>query len=325
MSLVDLVTIASFVCVLLAGVMLVILQDMQRNQPPSRIKLRMTNSFMAHGGHVANAAGQPDLDLFRTSRKDNALTRWTGPRLARLRTVAGTNGLRVVIVVALVAGLVGFLMVTFMPLPEFTKPFVLAGMPIAGAVQSYRFLVNRFRKRFLDGFPDVIDMIVRAVRAGVPVTHVIGSAASECAEPLKSEFQLMADSLQVGLDLEEVLTVAMRRIEIADFSFFCVCLLLQRETGGQLGETLENLSGIVRTRREIRQKTKALTGEARITTKILAAIPVFIMLSMYMLNKSYLLILFNTEAGHKTLTFGVISIVAGLIVIGKMSKLDTSR
>ena len=68
----------------------------------------------------------------------------------------------------------------------------------------------------------------------------------------------MSDSLQVGRDLEEVLAVAMRRIEIADFSFFCVCLLLQRETGGQLGETLENLSSIVRTRREVRQKTKAL-------------------------------------------------------------------
>jgi tight adherence protein B len=135
----------------------------------------------------------------------------------------------------------------------------------------------------------------------------------------------MADSLQVGLDLEEVLTVATRRIEIADFSFFCVCLLLQRETGGQLGETLENLSGIVRTRREIRQKTKALTGEARITTKILAAIPVVIMLSMYAVNRPYLMVLFNTESGQKLLTFAVISIVIGMIVISKISRLDTSR
>ncbi len=128
-----------------------------------------------------------------------------------------------------------------------------------------------------------------------------------------------------GLDLEEVLAVAVKRIEIADFSFFCVCLLLQRETGGQLGETLENLAGIVRTRREIRQKTKALTGEARITTKILAAIPIVIMLSMYGLNRDYLMVLFETAPGQKLLTFGAISIVIGLIVIGKMSKLDTSR
>jgi Flp pilus assembly protein TadB len=212
-----------------------------------------------------------------------------------------------------------------MPLPAFAGPLLILGLPVFGAMQAYRFLVERFRKRFLDGFPDVIDLIVRAVRAGVPVTQVIGSAASECPEPLRTEFKLMGDSLQVGLDLEEVLAVAVKRIEIADFSFFSVCLLLQRETGGQLGETLENLAGIVRTRREIRLKTKALTGEARITTKILAAIPIVIMLSMYATNRDYLMVLFDTEAGHKLLTFGVISIVIGLFVINKMSKLDTSR
>ncbi|BBP98819.1 hypothetical protein BSFA1_39480 [Burkholderia sp. SFA1] len=324
MSLVNLVTFAAFACVLLAGVMIVILQDMRDNQPPSRIRQRMQKSFTPQGAHAAQA-NKLDLDIFHVNRKDNALTRWTGPRLARLRTVAGANGLRIVIVAALAGELVAVPMNAFAPMPDFARPLVIAGLPILALVQAYRFLVERFRKRFLDGFPDVIDLIVRAVRAGVPVTQVIGSAASECPEPLKSQFQLMADSLQVGLDLDEVLTVAMRRIEIADFSFFCVCLLLQRETGGQLGETLENLSGIVRTRREIRQKTKALTGEARITTKILAAIPVIIMLSMYMLNRSYLMVLFNTESGQNLLTFGAVSIVMGLIVIGKMSKLDTSR
>jgi tight adherence protein B len=324
MNLVNLITFAAFACVLLFGVMVVVVQDMRNNRPPSRIRQRMQSAFDSHGAHAGHAH-KLDLDIFQVSRKDNALTRWTGPRLARLATVAGANGLRIVIVAALAGELVAVLMVQFMPLPDFTRPLIVLGLPVLALVQSYRFLVERFRKRFLDGFPDVIDMIVRAVRAGVPVTQVIGSAASECREPLKSEFQLMADSLQVGLDLEEVLTTAMRRIEIADFSFFCVCLLLQRETGGQLGETLENLSGIVRTRREIRQKTKALTGEARITTKILAAIPVIIMASMYGLNRAYLMVLFNTESGHNLLTFGAISIVMGLIVIGKMSKLDTSR
>ncbi|BBU29881.1 hypothetical protein BTHE68_36150 [Burkholderia sp. THE68] len=324
MNLVNLITFAAFTCVLLFGVMIVIVQDMRNNQPPSRIRQRMQKSFVSQGAQAAQA-NKLDFDIFLVNRQNNALTRWTGPRLARLRTVAGANGVRVVVIAALVGELVAVLMNQFMPLPDFTRPLIIIGLPVLALVQSYRFLVERFRKRFLDGFPDVIDMIVRAVRAGVPVTQVIGSAASECREPLKSEFQLMADSLQVGLDLDEVLTVAMRRIEIADFSFFCVCLLLQRETGGQLGETLENLSGIVRTRREIRQKTKALTGEARITTKILAAIPVIIMLSMYALNRAYLMVLFNTESGHNLLTFGVISIGMGLFVISKMSKLDTSR
>jgi len=324
MNLVNLITVASFACVLLAGIMFWIVQDMRGQQPPSRIRARMQQSFAQHGASRGPAAGS-ELDVFRVSRADNALTRWLNPRRARLSTVAGKNGVRIVAGAAILAEILALLMTRFMPLPELAKPLLIVVLPLLAIGQAYRFLIVRFRKRFLDGFPDVIDMIVRAVRAGVPVTQVIGSAASECREPLKSEFRLMADSLQVGLDLEEVLTVATRRIEIADFSFFCVCLLLQRETGGQLGETLENLSGIVRTRREIRQKTKALTGEARITTKILAAIPVVIMLSMYAVNRPYLMVLFNTESGQKLLTFAVISIVIGMIVISKMSRLDTSR
>ncbi|MGV7241296.1 type II secretion system F family protein [Caballeronia sp. M23-90] len=324
MSTVDLLTMCSFAAALLLGVMMFVFQDIRKNQPDARIKMRMHLAFATTAANK-KTRGTFETDLFNVIKRDNTVTRWTRPKLARLNTVAGTKGLRIVIGAAIAGELLALAMTTFMPLPDIATPVLVAALPALGAVQAYRFLIDRFRKRFLDSFPDVIDMIVRAVRAGVPVTHVIGSAADECPEPLRQEFKLMSDALQVGLDLEEVLAVAVRRIEIADFSFFCVCLLLQRETGGQLGETLENLAGIVRTRREIRQKTMALTGEARITTKILAAIPVVIMLSMYALNRDYLLVLFGTPAGHKLMTFAFISISIGLMVVKKMSKLDTSR
>ena len=324
MNLVNLITICSFIGVILLGVMWLTVQDMRNHQPHARIRTRMQQSFVTQVVR-GKEGSKSDNDLFKVSRHDNILSRWFGPKLVRLKTVAAARGVQIVIGAGIVGEIVALLMVHFMPLPDFATPLLMLGLPAAAVVQAYRFLVDRFRKRFLDAFPDVIDLIVRAVRAGVPVTQVIASAASECPEPLSTEFKLMGDSLQVGLDLEEVLAVAVGRIQVADFSFFCVCLLLQRETGGQLGETLENLAGIVRTRREIRQKTKALTGEARITTKILAAIPVVIMLSMYFANHDYLMVLFDTEAGNKLLTFGVISIVMGIVVITKMSKLDTSR
>lgn len=324
MSQVDLVTVCVFLIVLMLGVMWLVVQDMRKNQPHARIKTRMEATFFAHVGRSKDARSL-EAHLFTASKKDNIFSRWYGPKAARLRTVAGKNGIRSVIAAAVAGELVALFMTNVMPLPGFAKPLLICVLPTFAAMRTYGFLVQRFRRRFLDGFPDVIDLIVRAVRAGVPVTQVIGTVSSECVEPIRNEFKLMSDSLQVGLDLEEVLAVAVKRIEIADFSFFCVCLLLQRETGGQLGETLEGLATIVRTRREIRQKTKALTGEARITTKIMASIPAVIMLSMYVLNRNYLFILFNTHPGQKLLTFGVISMVFGLIVIGKMSKLDTSR
>lgn len=324
MSLINLITICAFVVVILSGIMLLTVQDMRNNQPHARIRARMQTSFEAHG-LASKKSGDFDIDLFKVSKRDSIFTRFFGPKISRLKTVAGANGLRIVIVAAILGELIAMVMAHFLTLPDIAKPLLMIGLPIFMLMKAYRILVERFRRRFLDGFPDLIDLIVRAVRAGVPVTHVISTAADECPEPLKTEFKTMSDSLQVGLDIEEVLAVAVRRIEIADFSFFCVCLLLQRETGGQLGETLENLSGIVRTRREIRSKTKALTGEARITTKILAAVPVCILGCMYFLNHEYLMVLFDTEAGQKLMTFGIISIVLGLMVINKISRLDTSR
>ncbi|SAK89115.1 type II secretion system protein [Caballeronia fortuita] len=324
MSSIDLITFGSFAVVLLLGIMLLVVQDMRRQRPEARIQARLQADFPSTGAS-GREMRHDHSDIFTFSRNDNLVSRWFAPKIARLKTVAGTRGLRVVIAAAVVAEILALVMAKLLPLPSFAPPALVIGMPVFGAMQAYRFLVERFKRRFLDGFPDLIDLIVRAVRAGVPVTHVMGVASSECAEPLKSEFRLMGDGLKVGLDLEEVLATAVARIGIADFSFFCVCLLLQRETGGQLGETLENLAGIVRRRREIRQKTKALTGEARITTKILAAVPFFIVGSMFLLNRAYLMVLFQTSAGQKVLTCAVISLAMGLGVVHKMSKLDTSR
>jgi tight adherence protein B len=324
MSLIDVFTICSFICVIVCGAMALIVQDMRSKQSHARIRTRMQESFMFQPTR-SKGTGDVDPELFTVEKEGSALSRWLRPKISRLKTVSGANGIRIVIAAVIIAELVALAMTHFMPLPSFSKPLLIFGLPVFIGMRAYTFLVQRFRKRFLDGFPELVDMIVRAVRAGVPVTHVIGAAADECPEPLKTEFKLMGDSLQVGRDLEEVLAVAMRRIEVADFSFFCVCLLLQRETGGQLGETLENLASIVRTRREINQKTKALTSEARITTKILAAVPVCILMCMYLLNRTYITILFNREAGHKLMTFAVISVVIGVALIGRLAKLDTSR
>lgn len=318
-------TVATFVFVLIFGIMLIVYQDLRATRPEARIKARMVETFSLGSTEPPRQTASGDALFAVDQQKEPTFLKWIGPKLSRLKTVAGVNGLRIVVAAFVLSSIGALLMVLLLPLPSWSKPLVGFGLPLLAVVRSYSFLVNRFTKKFLDGFPDLIDMIVRAVRAGVPVTHVIGTAAAESDEPVKTEFKIMSDSLQVGRELDDVLTVAMKRIDIPDFSFFCVCLLLQRETGGQLGETLENLSNIVRTRREVRQKTKSLTAEARITTKILAAVPIFTLAGLYTANKDYVMVLFNRESGHKLLTFAVISVVFGIMLINKMSKLDTSR
>jgi Flp pilus assembly protein TadB len=322
-SALNLYTTCSFFLVILGGAMLLVVLDIRKQRSHVRIATRMQALFPRDAREKASHAIDPSLA--RLDGDVNVLTRWLRPKLARLRTVAGNKGLHIVVGATLCGAALGALLAVSTPLPAVARPLAMLGVPLYVCYFMYHWLIRRFRLRFLNAFPEAIDLIVRAVRAGVPLTQGLAAVADDSPEPLKTEFRIMADSLKVGRELQEVLAVAVRRIRIADFSFFCVCLLLQRETGGQLGETLDNLAGIIRTRREIRLKSKALTAEARITTKILGAIPGVIVVMMYLLNRTYVEILFGTESGHKLLSFAVISLVFGITLINRLSKLDTSR
>jgi tight adherence protein B len=155
--------------------------------------------------------------------------------------------------------------------------------------------------------------------------QTIGTAGRETDEPVRATFRTMGDALSLGADLSEVLDQARKRLQISDFSFFAVCLLLQRETGGNLAETLENLAGIIRSRRDIRLKTKALTAEGRLATNIISIVPFGVAGMLYVVNRPYIELLFTTRAGHKIMTLAAVLLTIGLWMVRKMSKLDTSR
>ena len=190
---------------------------------------------------------------------------------------------------------------------------------------AYRWIIGRFRLRFLAAFPDTLDLIIRAVRAGIPAVQAICIAGVESEEPVRATFRTMGDALLVGADVKEVLEQAAARLQLADFSFFTVCLILQRETGGNLGDTLETLAAIVRSRRDIRAKSKALTAEGKLASKMIAAVPFVIMVVFYVVNRPYLQTLTNTHAGHKILALAGGLMTVGLWLINKIANLDTSR
>ncbi|HEY2023935.1 secretion system protein, partial [Paraburkholderia sp.] len=216
MSKADLFTFAAFLIAALLGGMYLLVMNLRSNQSDARISTRISEMFPSTERGRRKAGG--DESLFRVDSEGNAFTRWLRPKLSRLETVAGKNGIRVVVGMGLLAFAVSMLAVRLLPLPGFTKPLVPIVLPLFIMMRAYSYLVERFRRRFLDAFPDAIDLIVRAVRAGVPVTHVLAAAADECPQPLSGEFRIMGDSLKVGRDLKEVLAVAVPRIHIADFS-----------------------------------------------------------------------------------------------------------
>ncbi|MGF6918388.1 type II secretion system F family protein [Paraburkholderia sp. 40] len=326
-AIVNLATIAAFLCAVIIGIMHIVWQDLRNQRPDALIRARIA-AMPAETAFGATASSDVQAIIkghaLGHAEETHIVIAWLRARRDRLRTVA-PRGLPVVIAGSIVALGVALAIPRFTSTPAIVQILLALALPVFAAQRIYQMFVDRFREGFLAALPDAIDMIVRAVRAGIPVVKVLPMVAQESTHPLAGEFKRIGDSLQLGMDLEEVLSAAVQRVHVADFSFFCVCLLLQRETGGQLGETLENLAGIVRARREIRQKTKALTAETRITVKILAAIPVLIVVSLYMLNRAYIMLLFTTPTGHSILTFAVTAIISGVAVINKIANLDTSR
>ena len=325
MSAADLFALGAFVVILAIGVGLSALLERARQSPAQRIRARMRNLAPSLAGREAGAAAAPGIALFDLPRRQGRARAWLQRYVTRIRAVGGERGIRIVIASAIAGAVAAIVVVKVVALPDMLHPLIYVGLPLIAMRTSYRTLVERFRMRFLAEFPDAIDLIVRAVRAGIPVTQAISTVGDSAAEPVRSTFRTMGDSLRVGADLKEVLTQAADRLMIADFSFFTVYLLLQRETGGSLGETLDELSSIIRTRRDIRLKTRALTAEGRITTKIISAVPFVMIGALFVVNRTYVMLLFDTHAGRVMLTIAAVLLTIGLLTIHKISKLDTAR
>ncbi|QBR01254.1 type II secretion system F family protein [Paraburkholderia pallida] len=319
----DIVTAGAFLGALIVGMIVSTLRDARRAQPEVRIRARLRE------WQARQLAQRPDdttaAELFRLGSPEGRLDTQYRRYRQRLNTVGGKHATTWLALAAL-GGFVFSLVLARLPwVNGALVPCAFVALPALGVVMAYRTLNRRFRQRFLKAFPDTLDMVLRAVRAGVPVTHAIANAAEQADEPVRAEFRIMGDALKLGIDVVEVLEAANARIEIPDFAFFSVCLRLQRETGGQLGETLENLAIIIRARRDVQMKTRALTAEGRMSSQLIAAVPFFIAASLYMLNPAYIETLFTTELGHKMLAVAAVLLTFGLTIVNRMARLETSR
>lgn len=197
---------------------------------------------------------------------------------------------------------------------------------LAAAIALPHFMVNwltsRRLKAFTAEFPEAIDLIVRGLKSGLPVTASMSTVAEEIRPPLGNEFALISDRLRIGQNLEEALRIAAERIPTPEFNFFVISLAVQRETGGNLSETLENLSDILRKRRQMRQKIKAMSAEAKTSAIILGSLPFLMYGIMMLLNPTYLNTLFDDPRGLMMVAFGMTSLLTGIAVMAKMVRFD---
>ncbi|WP_345795718.1 type II secretion system F family protein [Castellaniella sp. MT123] len=327
MTSIDIVTVSVFGAAILLGLGLFVLADLRRERPGHRVRERLRS--VAGGGSSSWLHARVMADLERAQSEARRRRRrqrlgTLGYVLNRLDTVMGQGGGRrlayVMAGLVLLDGVV--IALGLVPAHWWTALLLLIVAPVLVGVVSYRWLVARFRKRFLHLLPDAMDMIVRASRAGIPVTQSIRSVGLQFAAPLGQEFRRMGDSLLLGNDLQDVLDDAVLRVELPDFTFFAVCVLLQRESGGSVVEALENLSGIIRARRDLALKARALTAEGRLSGLILSLLPFILIGGLYATNPSYVEVLFMTESGQRLLWVAISMLIVGILAIRHLSRLE---
>lgn len=183
-------------------------------------------------------------------------------------------------------------------------------------------MIARRIKKFIGQFPEAIDLIVRGLRSGLPVTESIKAVGTEFTDPIGPEFSQIADALKFGKTIEEALMDAAKRLDAPEFKFFVISLSIQQETGGNLAETLENLSDILRKRRQMRLKVKAMSSEARASAMIIGSLP-FIMFGIIMLlNRGYLMTLFTDPRGMMMVGFVLVLMAFGIFVMHRMVRFE---
>jgi tight adherence protein B len=198
---------------------------------------------------------------------------------------------------------------------------ILAAVAAIGAgVALVRFAQGRFQDRFLDAFPDALDLVGRAVRAGLPVFDAMEVAAGEIRDPVGSEFRRILDEMRIGVEIDDALQHAADRIRVSDFRFYVVAIILQRRTGGHLAESLGNLSNVIRCRKEVRLKAKALTAEARASALVLIALPFVVGLGLTFLARPLVQTLWLDPRGRFMVGVAIVNLMIGAAVMQYMIK-----
>jgi tight adherence protein B len=179
---------------------------------------------------------------------------------------------------------------------------------------------SRYRSRFLEVFPDALDLVGRGVKAGLPVNEALAAAGCDIADPVGTELRRALDQMQIGVQMIDALQQVADRVRAADFRFMVVALALQQKTGGGLAETLANLSTVIRARKALRLKARSLSSEAKASATVLALLPFVVGGAMYLLSPDLAASLFVDPRGRFMVGIAFLSLVTGLTTMAVIVK-----
>ena len=197
----------------------------------------------------------------------------------------------------------------------------LFGGLMVGLGAPHMFIGMMIKKRinqFTVRFPDAIDLLVRGLRAGLPISETLGVVSSEIPGPVGEEFRLITDKMKIGRTMEAALQETADRLGTPEFQFFCITLAIQRETGGNLAETLGNLADVLRKRAQMKLKIKAMSSESKASAYIVGSLPFIVFGLIWFINNKYMANFFQDERLMVAGIGGLIWMSIGAFIMAKM-------
>ena len=179
-------------------------------------------------------------------------------------------------------------------------------------------LIQRRINQFTARFPDAIELMVRGLRSGLPISETVGIVANEIHEPVKTEFRAVADKMKIGRTMEAALQETSDRLGTAEFQFFVISLAIQRETGGNLAETLSNLADVLRKRSAMKLKIRAMSSESKASAYIIGALPFVVFILIWFINGKYMQNFFVDERLIIAGGGGLVWMGLGAFIMAKM-------
>jgi tight adherence protein B len=203
---------------------------------------------------------------------------------------------------------------------------IAAGLGFAAGFGVPRWLLSFLKKRreskFLHNFPDAVDVIVRGVKAGLPLGDCLRIIAAEAQEPVRGEFKVIVESQQVGISMGEACAKLYERMPLPEANFFGIVVGIQQKAGGNLSEALANLSRVLRDRKKMKMKIKAMSMEAKASAVIIAALPFAVMILVYISSPQYIELLWTHPTGRMMMACCAGWMLMGVMVMKKMINFD---
>ncbi len=237
---------------------------------------------------------------------------------AKLKQAGLELSLRTFVIISVVMGLIG----TLLAFGLGGNILIVLGVGTAMGLGLPRWVVNMKAKarmkKFSLAFPDAVDVLVRGIKTGLPVHDCFKVIARESPEPLAGEFRLLVEGMGVGLTLADALDKMYMRMPTPELKFFAIVIAIQQKSGGNLAEALSNLTSVLRARRMMGEKIKAMSSEAVASAAIIGSLPPAVMIMVTLTSPSYMTVLFTDVRGHVMLLGAALWMATGVFVMKRM-------